>query len=423
MLNRGAPAFSDKHGCVEWPWLDGVVSAMAFGNHDADYGADAFARCRASVRFPILSANTVGVDGRPLFASDAVFERNGVKIGVFAVAGPDFPGLVKPDALPAKGARFLDPVAAARTVVAKLRRVERVNAVVMIGHELHEDDEALARAVRGIDVIFGTHSHRKEELTLIPGTKTYTLSPFQYLEYVSRVDLDFEGGGLKRVRGGLVRMGRARSEDAAAARRVATLERELEEDPAYAPLFAPIGRAASPLTTEGKLERDAPLPDLAMDLVREAARADVALSTASTFREPIPAGVIREESLRVSLPYPNKLLAYDLPGSALKRLLDASASVAGTDFFLQVSGVRFEVSDRAAGDVRVAKAREAAPLDEGARYRVVLTDFTALAASPYRAILAPFTPEETGLSLRDLIRERVKSAKDVVARADGRIRR
>src|SRR5687767_7241923 len=37
-INKGSPAWSDRYGCAEWPWLNGVVDAMAFGNHDADYG-------------------------------------------------------------------------------------------------------------------------------------------------------------------------------------------------------------------------------------------------------------------------------------------------------------------------------------------------------------------------------------------------
>jgi 5'-nucleotidase len=426
MLNRGAPAFSDKYGCVEWPWLDGIVSAMAFGNHDAEHGADALARCRASIHFPILSANTVGEDGRPLFAPFAVFERKGLRIGVFAVAGPDFTTLVKPDELPSKGTRFLDPIAAAREVVARLRGRERVNAVVMIGHQQHDADEALARAVPGIDVIFGTHSHRKEDLTLISGTRTYTLSPFQYLAYVGRVDLTFERGSLKDVRGGLVRMSRAIGEEAAVAQRVAELQRELENDPTYAPLFVTIGRAGSALETEGQVERDAPLPDLVMDAVRVAVRADVALSVTSAFREPIASGVIREETLRAALPYPNKILVYELPGPLLKRLLDASAGASGTDAFLQVSGLRFEVSGGSATDVRIVGPAGEAPLSTDAQeplYRVALTDFTALVAPRYKELLAPFRFVESDVSLRDALRDHISSSAGVTAHADGRIRR
>src|SRR6185436_473400 len=90
-INKGAPAWSDKFGCAEWPWLNGIVDAMAFGNHDADYGLDAFERCRKSVTYPILSANTPG------FTRYVVLTAKGKRIGVFALAGADFPRLVHVD--------------------------------------------------------------------------------------------------------------------------------------------------------------------------------------------------------------------------------------------------------------------------------------------------------------------------------------
>jgi len=95
MINKGSPAWSDKYRCVEWPSLNGIVEAMAFGNHDSDYGADVFGECSKSISYPILSANTIDANGSALFARWTIVRRRGVRIGVFAVAGPDFDTLVK----------------------------------------------------------------------------------------------------------------------------------------------------------------------------------------------------------------------------------------------------------------------------------------------------------------------------------------
>src|SRR3954449_4063322 len=65
MVNKGSPTWSDEYQCVEWPWFNGWVDAMALGNHDMDYGAEAFERCRASITYPVLSANLVKEDGTP----------------------------------------------------------------------------------------------------------------------------------------------------------------------------------------------------------------------------------------------------------------------------------------------------------------------------------------------------------------------
>ncbi len=194
-MNLGSPAWSDKYRGAEWSWLNDVLDAMAFGNHDADYGSDVFAQCRSQVTYPILSSNILSADGQPLFQYDGktyqVFEVNGRKIGVFALAGPDFVRLIKPETMPAPGVTFADRVTTAQEVVRDLREQEQVDAVVLIGHALYEDDVALAQAVPGIDLIFGTHSHRKEALSQIPNTNTYYISPFQYLTYRSQVELTF----------------------------------------------------------------------------------------------------------------------------------------------------------------------------------------------------------------------------------------
>jgi len=95
---------------------------MALGNHDMDYGRAAFDRCRAQLRYPILSANTDRMQ------KTAVVRAHGVRVGVFAVAGSDFASLVKTE-----GFKFGDSVAAARDAVRDLREREHVDAVVMIG--------------------------------------------------------------------------------------------------------------------------------------------------------------------------------------------------------------------------------------------------------------------------------------------------
>ena len=301
-VNKGSPAWSDLYQCAEWPGLNGVVDAMAFGNHDADYGRAAFDRCRGDVRYPILSANTPG------FQRYAVFKRGGVRIGVFAVAGTDFPQLVK-----VPGMTFGDPVAAAREVVRELREKERVNLVVMIGHQTTEADYALAKAVPGIDIIFGSHSHLKRDLTRIDGTNTSFISPSQYLTYISRLEVVLDEGRVKTVRGGLVPVDDKMPEHGPTARRVERMQRDLERHPQYAALFEPIGTLDAPLSAEGFGNR-------ALQVMRDATSTEVAISTTSSFRQPLPAGTLTMELLRAAMPYDNEIVVCTMTGADLARL-------------------------------------------------------------------------------------------------------
>lgn len=301
-INKGAPAWSDKYQCAEWPWWNGIVDAMAFGNHEPDYGREAFDRCRERVRYPILSANTRG------FRPYVVVKSGKTRIGVFAVAGPDFGSLVK-----VPGFTFTDSVAAARDAVRALREKEQVDAVVMIGHEHTEDDDALAKAVPGIDLIFGSHSHLARGLTKIEGTNTAFISPGQYLEFISRVEMTIDDKRVTGIRGGLVPVDERLPEDRTIARRVARMQRELERDPRYAALFAPIGNVAAPISVEDLAKR-------ALQTMRDVAKTDVAISTTSSFREPIPAGTLTLEKLRAAMPYDNEIVVCTMTAAQLERL-------------------------------------------------------------------------------------------------------
>lgn len=362
MMNKGAPAWSDKYGCAEWAWLNGIVDAMAFGNHDADYGFAAFTRCRDTVRYPILSANAAG------FRPYTVLASRGLRIGVFAVAGPDFTQLVRIPEL-----RFSDRIDAARQVVRTLREKERVDAVVMIGHEHTADDLELARTVPGIDLIFGTHSHLKRELTQIEGTKTWFISPFQYLTYISRVELTFERGELREVSGQLVRVEGSLPRNRRIARRVAAMQRTLERDPEYAALFEPFATLSEPMSLEE-------LAQLSVGTMRTAANADAALSTASSFRQALPAGRLDLETLRAAMPYDNEIIVATLPRDTYRQLLAYSAARAGSDAF-----------------AFSAAAPSAMTSD---RVRVATTDYMARVASGYRDFFAGSELQATGLRVR-----------------------
>ncbi|HEX7828058.1 MAG TPA: 5'-nucleotidase C-terminal domain-containing protein [Thermoanaerobaculia bacterium] len=361
-VNIGAPAWSDKYRCVEWPWFNGIVDAMAFGNHDADYGREAYDACVKPLRYPILSANTAGFEGY------RVFERQGVRIGVFALAGNDFKQLVK-----VPGFTFTDSLDAARNVVRTLREKEHVDAVLMIGHQNEDADYAMAKAVPGIDLILGSHSHLKRELTQIPGTNTWFISPSQYLTYISWVELKFADKKLAAIDGALVPVDARLTENPAIAKKVAKLQSELEADPQYRDLFTPIGTLATPYSVQE-------LAKFTLERMRSSAQADVALSTMSSFRGSLPSGTLTMELLRAAMPYDNEIVVCSMDGAQLQRVLDFSDE-------------SFVVG--------------APPVDAARTYRIATTDYLAFVA--YKDV---FTCDrtKTGLRVRDEVRKKLSGA-------------
>jgi 2',3'-cyclic-nucleotide 2'-phosphodiesterase (5'-nucleotidase family) len=160
--------------------------------------------------------------------------------------------------------------------------------------------------------------------------------------------------------------------------RVASMQRDLERDPQFAPLFATIGSLPAPLPVEKLAART-------VQIMRDAAHADVALSTASSFRQDLPRGRITLETLRAAMPYDNEMVVYSLRGDAVEKLLAYGRSRKGSDSFAIV----------------------AAPpaIDPERMYRVATTDYLARNAAGYRDFFEGLPAETPGLRVRDELRK------------------
>ncbi len=415
-LSKGAPTWSDEYPCVEWPWFNGWVDAMALGNHDMDYGAQIFEQCRASITYPVLSANLVKEDGAPYFQVDGhpylVREVGGVRLGLFAVGGADMARLVKPENLPA-GTHWADSRETASRIVSELREKEGVDAVVFFGHQSREADEAMAREVPGIDVILGTHSHYRGELRLIPGTRTYYVSPYQYLAYLSEVHLQFRGKKLEQVTGGLVKLDASKPEDPEIASRVADLQQRLKEK--HPERFQVLGRLPRALPDDGVNTGEAPIGQWATEVLRRGAGAHAFFATSSSFRGGLPAGEVTVEDLYGAIPYRNVVALAEMTGAQVREWLALVESRRGVDGFSQFSGVRYTVKDGKPDQVEILKdpAHPEAgytKLDEAATYRMGMVDFQAYTAQGYRELFAKAgNPRRTPLEVHALLTEALKA--------------
>jgi 5'-nucleotidase len=227
-------------------------------------------------------------------------------------------------------------------------------------------------------VIFGSHSHEKHDFTKIPETSTYFLAPSQYLTYISRVRLTFSGHRLTHVDGALVPVDERMLPDHRIAARIARRQHELEHDPQYAAFFQPIATLKTTMSV-------ASLAQFTLDAMRDAAHADVALSTVSSFRQPLPAGTITLEDLRNALPYDNDIVVCTMRGDAVRALLAGVEARRGTDAFAYV-------------------ARPEA-IDPAKTYRVATTDFMARIA--YKPEFSSCDVQKSGARVRDEVRKRL----------------
>ena len=430
MMNLSNPIWSDVYTCTEWSWFNGVVDGMALGNHEFDYGGEAFSDCANHTTYPLLSSGLVYSDtAQPYLPEYEVYEVDGVRIGVFAVAGDDFPRIVRPELIPAN-TRWLigeEKLARAAEIVETLRSDEAADIVISIGHQSRIEDEAMARTVAGIDLILGTHSHLKVPLTQIEGTTTYFISPFQYLDYVSHVTLHVADGQLLNITGELIAIDETTPENVALAEKVTGMQAELEE--LHPERFEILGEAAGLIDNTDINWGETGIGNFVTDLARQAVNAHVFLSTSSSFRAALPPGPITQEAYLTALPYKNSIVTAELSGAQLLELLTLSAAKRGSDAFSQISGVRYTLhtSDNSVSNVQVLSdptepAAGYVDLDPAATYLVSTTNFQALIAADYKDIFAAAqNVMNTEIDINELVSAYIRTNSPVAAEPDGRI--
>lgn len=182
--------------------------AATFGNHDFDFrpsgaaGMLRAARAKGQVLPQLIIANLRFSKNDPGDTAlkqafrdypvhdYTVVERNGLRIGIFGLLGKD----AAEDASFARPVTFSDPVEAARKTVKILKEREKVDLIVCLSHsgtnpdKAHSEDEKLATAVPGIDVIVSGHTHTILQSPIKAG-KTLIVSAGSYGTWLGVLDL------------------------------------------------------------------------------------------------------------------------------------------------------------------------------------------------------------------------------------------
>jgi 5'-nucleotidase len=156
--------------------------ATTFGNHEFDLGPDGLGQAidvaAKAGRIPyVLPSNAIlsGTDTtltilqrlvtEGVVRRNVVIERGGIRFGIFGLLGKEAQFYTTG----AGAVSFSDPIETAKEIVTILRETEKVDVVICLSHGGLEkgkdgrftdgDDVRLAKAVPGIDVVIGGHSH------------------------------------------------------------------------------------------------------------------------------------------------------------------------------------------------------------------------------------------------------------------------
>ena len=385
--------------------------AMGLGNHDLDYGWDNLLQRKKEAFFPILCANLLHADdGRPALDEHLIVHEGGVRVAFTSFAGPDWRRIVNPRNIP--GLVIADPAAIARELIPRLHA--EADLVVVLGHQLLQDDLALLGKVPGIDVLIGGHEHARLDKAVQVGN-ALLVEAHQWGAYLGRLDVAVEGGKIVGYSYGLIPVTADIPADPTVEARVGELQSELRLK--YPERFAVIGRAAEDIPNEGIRSRESPLGNLICDAVRHRTQAEAVFIASSCMLNSLFAGPLMVQDICDALPCEDEIVISRLKGELIQRVLDFSASASGGGGFSQVSGLRFTIIGGVAAAVTVGER----PLDLRREYIVASTGYQVRRATGYAEILEGSDWQGIGVTVRKALIEYIKANTPINASVDGRI--
>lgn len=162
-FSQGSGYYTLFKGDVEVGLMNQMgYDAVTIGNHEFDFGLENMARLFRMANFPIVCSNYdfTGTPCDGLVKDYITINRNGLKIGVFALGAP-LKGLVANQNC--EGVKFLDPAETAKKYIKLLRKQEKCNVVICLSHlgwEISEyPDQQFIREIDGCDLVLGGHTH------------------------------------------------------------------------------------------------------------------------------------------------------------------------------------------------------------------------------------------------------------------------
>lgn len=371
--------------------------AMAVGNHEFDRGLKTLERQRRIARFPLLSANiVVEATGEPMFTPSVVFERAGLRVGILGLTTESAAYITLPENR--AGLRFEPALEAAAREVPRLRqRCDVVIALTHLGYYPDGNfgtstpgDVNLVRAVEGIDLVIGGHTHSALQAPVVDGGVPICQTQDRG-RFVGRIDLLVDGK--KKVVRHEASLIPVVVEDPANPAAV------VAEDPAIQDVIRPFlatvnGKldevvAQSPVVLDGERARvragDTNLAFLVTDAYRHAGGTEVAFAIGGGIRSSIDAGPITYREVLTTLPFQNGLVKGKLTGAQVLEVLTIGAKqVPPAGAWLQVSGITWTMEAGQVKDARIAGAA----IDSARVYSVACDRFMGDGGEKYTTFLA-----------------------------------
>lgn len=354
------------------------------GNHEYDFGPATFRQRMAEARFPVLAANLLGPDGKPLpgIGDTKLIDFGKVRIGIVGLTADDSPVKSSPGDLV-----FLPTVETAVARAADLRKAG-ADFTVAVVHANRVEDMQLFES-RAFDLILTGDDH---DLFLMYDGRTVIVESREEADYVTAIDLSFdveEKDGKKTVKWfpdfriiDTVSV----TPDPATRSEIETYRLDLSKE-----LDVTIGKTMTALDSRQATVRteEAAIGNLVADAIRAAVSADVAITNGGGIRgnKEYPAGSsLSRRDVLTELPFGNRTVKLAVKGDVIRAALENGVgnveNAAGR--FPQVSGLVFRYDPAKPKGSRVVSVEvNGKPLDPSQTYTLATNDYMAQGGDAY----------------------------------------
>ncbi len=365
--------------------------ATATGNHEFDDGPEELAAFIDRADFPILAGN-FDVSNEPLLAGKmedyVVLDIDGEKVGIIGALTVDTVDISSPG----DNITFEDPAVSTAAAVEELEGMG-VNKIIVVSHLGYGEDQRVAEAVPGIDVIVGGHTNTRLSNdddsadgpypTMVGDTAI--VSAYAYGKYLGELSVVFDdAGNVTMAEGEPWLLDASWEPDEEAAARIEELKAPIAEA-----MEVVIGTATAPIDGERSSCRavECQMGNLVTDAMLAAVpEADIAITNGGGLRASIDEGEITMGEVFTVLPFQNTLATFDAKGADILAGLENGFSQVedGGGRYPQVAGMTVTWDPAAVPGSRVVEVMVGdAPLDPDATYHVVTNNFVRTGGDGY----------------------------------------
>jgi 2',3'-cyclic-nucleotide 2'-phosphodiesterase (5'-nucleotidase family) len=335
------------------------------GYDEFDHGYKQMLKFKEIADYPLLAANAFAPDGSLLADAPAMIKTvNGIKVGIIGLITETTPFMISPAGN--EGLSFSPAAEMLQAMVTALR--PQVDLLLVLSHVGHEEEQALARDIAGIDIIIGGHSHT----TVLPPIKvgnTYVAQAGYYGAYVGKIELtvDTETDSMTAFSGTLIPAADLPAPD----KKVARIVKRWEKKVARLVDFK-ISNADRDYT---KSE----MQPFLQKVLADATGADFGYYNMGGIRDTFRQGPVTARHIWQIEPFSNQLMVVTAKGSVIKYMLQSEE----------------------------AQAERAASLNDDKIYRVATSDF--IAAQAQKSVGDAVQIENQSMLIRDLLIDYIKA--------------